>query len=109
MYPESTPIVEAARAMDELATVGIHAGMIVANLVLPPEHCTTPYTLARRNMQDKYLAEIETRFRMPILQVPLLAHEVKGIDILSALGDQIFGDPALTSENGTPAPEVIRA
>src|SRR5450759_910859 len=37
-------LVEAARAMTELATVGIHTGLVVANLVLPPEQCTTAYT-----------------------------------------------------------------
>lgn len=91
MYPESTPIVEAQRAMEELATVGIPTGMVVANLVLPPEECTTPFTRARRTMQDKYLAEMETRFAMPILQVPLLAHEVKGLQTVIRLGDELFG------------------
>jgi len=92
MYPESTPIVEAARAMTELATVGIHAGLIVANLVLPPEECTTPYTHARRAMQEEYLAEMAERFTVPILQVPLLSHEVKGLDVLAELGRKIYGD-----------------
>ena len=99
MYPESTPIVEAARAMDELATVGIRAGVVVANLVLPPGQCTTPYTRARRAMQEKYLAEMETRFPVPILQVPLLPHEVKGLAVLTDLGERIYGDgqPALVT------------
>jgi arsenite-transporting ATPase len=96
MYPESTPIVEAARAMDELATVGIHAGLVVANLVLPPEQCTTLYTRARRAMQEKYLAEMAERFAAPILQVPLLSHEVKGLDVLTELGELIYGDGATT-------------
>jgi len=91
MYPESTPIVEAARAMKELATVGIHAGLVVANLVLPPEQCTTAYTRARRTMQEKYLAEMTERFTAPILQVPLLPHEVKGLDVLTELGKRIYG------------------
>ena len=92
MYPESTPIVEAARAMTELAAVGIHTGLVVANLVLPPEQCTTAYTRARRAMQEKYLAEMTQRFTVPILQVPLLSHEVKGLDVLTELGEQIYGD-----------------
>jgi arsenite-transporting ATPase len=92
MYPESTPIVEAARAMDELATVGIRTGLVVANLVLPPEECTTAYTRARRTMQEKYLAEMAERFTVPILQVPLLSHEVQGLDVLAGLGERIYGD-----------------
>lgn len=96
MYPESTPMVEAARAMDELATVDIHAGLVVANQVLPPEECTTPYTRARRAMQEKYLAEMATRFPVPMLQVPLLPHEVKGLEVLKELGERVYGDAATT-------------
>ncbi len=106
MYPESTPIVEAARAMDELATVGIHAGLVVANLVLPSEVCTTPYTQARRAMQEKYLAEMGTRFPVPILQVPLLPHEVKGLDVLMELGERIYGNEAPSLTSATAKQEV---
>ena len=92
MYPEATPIVEAERAIKELGTVGIPAGLVVANLMLPPEECTTAYTRARRSMQDKYLAEMTARFPVPILQVPLLPHEVKGLEVLTELGERIYGD-----------------
>ena len=91
MYPESTPIAEAQRAMDELATVGIPTEMVVANFVLPPQECITPFTRTRRAMQEKYLAEMQARFAVPILQVPLLAHEVKGLDTVIRLGEQLFG------------------
>jgi arsenite/tail-anchored protein-transporting ATPase len=60
MYPESTPILEAYRAVEELRTVGIEPGMIVANFVIPPEQATTPFARSRRAMQEKYLAEIES-------------------------------------------------
>jgi len=92
MYPESTPIVEAYRAAQELHTVGIEPGLVVANLILPPEECTTPYTQARRAMQEKYLAEIEQRFPVPVVQIPLLPHEVRGLDVLTTLGDQVYGN-----------------
>ena len=39
MYPESTPIVEASRAIAELKTLGIPLGLVVANMVLPEEAC----------------------------------------------------------------------
>jgi arsenite-transporting ATPase len=97
MYPESTPIVEAYRAAQELRTVGIEPGLIVANLILPPEECTTPYTQARRAMQEKYLAEIADRFSVPILQIPLLPHEVKGLTVLESLGNRVLG----TKGNGS--------
>jgi arsenite-transporting ATPase len=94
MYPESTPILEAYRAAEELRTVGITPGLVVANFVIPAEQATTPFTQSRRAMQDKYLHEIAQRFAVPVVQVPLLAHEVKGIPMLIELGQQVYGQGA---------------
>jgi arsenite-transporting ATPase len=90
MYPESTPILEAWRATEELSTVGIRPGMVIANMVIPPEQATTPFTRARRAMQEKYLAEIAERFRVPLAQIPLLPQEIKGLEMLEMLGEQIY-------------------
>ncbi len=91
MYPEATPIIEAYRASDELKSLGIETGLVFANFVLPPEQCTTDFIRARRAMQDKYLADIVERFAVPVIPIPLLPGEVKGIEILSALGEAIYG------------------
>ena len=91
MYPESTPILEAWRAAQELATVGILPGLVVANFVIPATAATTPFLRARYAMQEKYLVEIGERFAAPVLEIPLLAQEVKGLDLLAALGEQIYG------------------
>jgi arsenite-transporting ATPase len=91
MYPESTPIMEAWRAAQELATVGIMPGLVVANLVIPLEQATTPFVQARRSMQEKYLIDIRQRFSTPILEIPLLPQEVKGLRMLAELGELAFG------------------
>ena len=90
MYPEATPIVEAARAIDELGTVGIPLGLVVANMVLPADVCTTPYTMARHRMQQRYLAEIARRFDAPIMEVPLVDGEVAGLDRLATMAGRLF-------------------
>ena len=90
MYPESTPILEAWRAAKELETVGIKAGLVVANFVIPPEQAT-PFAQARRAMQVKYLAEIRKRFSVPVLEIPLLPQEVKGLEMLAKLGKLAYG------------------
>jgi arsenite-transporting ATPase len=90
MYPEATPILEAWRAAQELGTVGIHPGLVVANMVIPPEQTNTPFTRSRRAMQEKYLVEIAERFRVPLAQIPLLPQEIKGLAMLAELGEQIF-------------------
>lgn len=35
MYPESTPIEEASRAIQELLTINVPTSLIIANLILP--------------------------------------------------------------------------
>ncbi|MEO8289019.1 MAG: TRC40/GET3/ArsA family transport-energizing ATPase [Chloroflexota bacterium] len=97
MYPESTPIVEAYRASEELRTIGIEPGLVVANQVLPAEACTTPFSQARWNMQQRYMLEIGERFAVPMLLIPLLPREIKGVGLLTELGEQIYG-PALAVE-----------
>ncbi len=101
MYPEATPIVEAYRAGEDLKTIGIEPGLVVANQVLPAAACTTPFSRARRAMQQKYLAEIARRFPVPVIEIPLLPREVTGLDLLTALGERLYG-PA-------PAPAHPRA
>jgi len=98
VYPESTPIVEAKRAVEELATIGVRPGLIVANQVLPAEACTTPFARARRTMQEKYLAEIERTFDAPVITVPLLPHEVRGLKTLTTLGERVLGDEMMNAE-----------
>ena len=90
MYPEATPILEAWRAARELGTVGIQPGLVVANMVIPPEQATTTFANARRTMQEKYLADIAGRFQVPVAQIPLLPQEIKGLEMLAELGKQIY-------------------
>ena len=91
MYPESTPILEAYRMAQELRTLGIEAGLVVANLLIPADQATSAFAQARRAMQRRYLAEIRERFPVPVLEIPLLPYEVKGLDLLDHLGRQMLG------------------
>jgi hypothetical protein len=43
-------------------------------------------------MQEKYLGEIGDRFQVPVLQIPLLPEEVKGLEMLAELGGQVLGE-----------------
>ncbi len=92
MYPESTPIIEAYRASQELATLDIPTGLAVANFVIPAEQADTPFTKSRRAMQAGYLAEIQERFDTPVLTIPLLPQEVQGLTMLAELGEQMYSE-----------------
>lgn len=97
MVPEATPILEAWRAAQELGTVGIQPGLVVANMVIPPEQTTTPFVQSRRVMQEKYLREIAKRFRVPLVQIPLLPGEIKGLKMLTELGEQMYSMEKVTT------------
>ncbi len=90
MYPEATPIIEAYRASQELGTLDIPTGLVVANFVIPEEQANTPFTRARRAMQERYMAEIQERFAVPVLTLPLLPQEVTGLEMLAELGEQMY-------------------
>ncbi len=82
VYPESTPVVEAYRAMLDLKAAGIPTQFVVANQVLSPEYCTNEFFIRRRRMQEKYLREIRTRFGLPLVLMPLFDTEIIGMDMV---------------------------
>ena len=91
MYPENTPIEEASRAMEDLKTIGISTTLIVANLVLPDSIVTNDYLRERKNMQEKYLGHMRERFKVPIIQLPLLAEDLMGEENLTQAALQLYG------------------
>ncbi|HSD94950.1 MAG TPA: ArsA family ATPase, partial [Syntrophales bacterium] len=92
MYPEYTPIVEAWRAAEDLKKqVGIETAMVAVNYLLPKDSGDNAFFRKRRRQQDKYLSEIRTRFNKPMLFVPLLDREPKGLETLRQLGQEMCG------------------
>jgi arsenite-transporting ATPase len=97
MYPEATPVVEAHRGALELSRLGIPTGLVVANQVLGETAEATPFGRSRRAMQQKYLDEIRAGFQLPVMEIPLFPTEVRGLEVLATLGDQILG-PAIPAD-----------
>ncbi len=91
MYPENTPIEEASRAMKELKTIGISTNMVVANLILPADILTNDYLRERKSMQEKYLGQMNERFKVPIIQLPLLADDLIGEEKLNQAAFLLYG------------------
>lgn len=90
VYPESTPVVEAYRAMLDLKAAGIPTQFVVANQVLSPENCTNEYFARRQAMQAKYLKEIGERFQLPMAVMPLLETEIKGLAMVERAAQELF-------------------
>ncbi len=82
LYPESTPIMESYRAMLDLKEAGIQTQLVVANMILPEEVCVNNFFLNRRQMQMRYLKEINDRFGLPVLQFPMMEEEIRGMELL---------------------------
>ncbi len=90
MYPEYTPMVEAWRASEDLKKqVGIETTMVAVNYLLPSDVGKNDFFEKRRKQQEKYLLEIEKRFGKPMLLVPLLEEEPRGLANLRLLGRRI--------------------
>jgi arsenite-transporting ATPase len=85
LYPESTPIMESYRAMLDLKNAGIETQFVIANMVLSEEVCINDFFKNRRQMQMKYLKEIKEKFNLPMLQLPLMKEEIKGVNQLKRI------------------------
>lgn len=90
VYPESTPIVEAHRAMLDLKEAGIDTQFVVANQVLHSEYCTNDFFIRRRKMQEKYLGDIRNRFNVPVTIMPLLETEIRGLEMVKRAAEELF-------------------
>lgn len=82
VMPEYTPIIEAKRGADQLASIGIKPSYIIANQTLLPENCATGFFAERLAAQEKHLQLIAELFTAPMAQIPLLADEPQGISVL---------------------------
>jgi arsenite/tail-anchored protein-transporting ATPase len=95
MYPESTPILEAYRASQELAAIGVATQLVVANLLIAEEQATTPFFQKRRQLQLGYLEDMRRRFAgATLLMVPMMDSDIRGIDKLDMLEKIVFGGMA---------------
>lgn len=100
MYPEYTPMVEAWRASEDLKKqVGIETALVVVNNLLPEQYGRNPFFASRRAQQERYVAAIRDRFKVPLMAVPLYETEPRGLTDLRRLGDRIFSEETNVEES----------
>lgn len=80
LYPEATPILESYRATRDLKAAGIETQLVIANMILPEEVSVNEFFARRREMQMRYMKEIRDRFNLPVLRLPFMQGEIKGMD-----------------------------
>ncbi len=84
---------EAERAVSYLGLFNYPVDSIVINRILPDSETEGPFYAQRRELQAKYLKMIENNFKpLPLWRAPYYAHEVVGVEALSQLANDCFGD-----------------
>ena len=93
MQPEKMVMREAERAVSYLGLFNYPVDLAVVNRVLPEIVGEGEFYQSRYEIQQKYLKQIEANFApLPLKQAPYYANEVVGLDALSQLAEDCFGD-----------------
>jgi arsenite-transporting ATPase len=98
--PEALCVSQAKRIVTDFEKFGIDVGGIVLNKVLTKEAADSEFNKIRIAVQQKYIKEIDEAYKgeMPIVQVPVMPYEVKGVEALKKIGDILFpSSPPLPS------------
>jgi arsenite/tail-anchored protein-transporting ATPase len=93
LQPEKMVIREAERAVSYLGLFNYPVDAVVINRILPPDVAEGEFYEKRVAIQAKYLEMIENNFRpLPLFRAPYYADEVVGIEALSRLAADCFGE-----------------
>lgn len=92
VQPEATPLAETKRAAAELERIGVTPAELIVNGLLPEEECLDPFFAKRRQTQLKYLAEIQSEISLPIKKVELKAYEIRGLEALRSISQELLDD-----------------
>lgn len=93
LQPEKMVIREAERAISYLGLFNYPVDSVIINRVLPDVVEEGEFYQRRWELQQRYLEKIENNFRpLPLWSVPYYSHEVVGLDALSQLALDCFGE-----------------
>ena len=91
VIPEEMSIYESERAMEALHKNNMHTDGIIVNQI-QPEEADCEFCKARRGIQEKRLEMIKQKFGDQVIaEIPLLNHEVKGMEELKQIGEILYG------------------
>jgi arsenite-transporting ATPase len=84
--PEGLGVYQTDRIINELRDYRINVEHIIVNNVLPKSVCDSEFLLSRYNVQAKYIQALRGKYGEQMLTfIPLLPHEVKGLDSLQKI------------------------
>jgi len=90
--PEALGVNQTQRVANDLEKFGLHVGGVIINHVLTEEAANTGFYRSRREMQLKYVEEIEETYSdsIPVVKLPLQSFEVKGVEALKRVEELLF-------------------
>ncbi len=92
LIPERLPILESLKAVETLHEYRVPVLGLVVNRVLPEEPLGEFLEL-RRDQEAAYLRQIDEGFRdLPRIRIPLLEHDIEGIESLRRIGAALLPD-----------------
>ncbi|MGV8144075.1 MAG: TRC40/GET3/ArsA family transport-energizing ATPase [Methanothermobacter sp.] len=92
VIPEEMSIYESERAMEALKKNNMLTDGVIVNQI-QPEEADCDFCKARRAIQEKRLEMIKQKFGDQVIaEIPLMNHEVKGIDELKEIGEVLYGN-----------------
>lgn len=115
VQPEATPVKETLRSIRELQNIRINSNLIIINGILPPQVCDVPFFKQRREMQKRYLAEINKKLPLPTKKMFLLNEEIRGLSFLRLIARKLWQDedyqidPGADPDAATEAKSVVVA
>ena len=90
--PEKMVIAEARRTYTYLSLFGYRVDAVIVNRIIP-DAVTDPYFGKWKEIQAEHLASVSDSFEpVPILTARLFDREMVGIELLEAMGDEVYGE-----------------
>ncbi len=93
LQPEKMVVREAERAVSYLGLFNYPVDSVIINRILPESVVDGEFYQKRRELQQKYLQMIEDNFTpLPLWRAPYYSYEVVGLEALSQLAIDCFGE-----------------
>jgi len=104
MRPEELSLYETVRAMKELMAIGIRSGKIIINGILPKEVCDIDFFKKKYESQQRIIRETDEIFNGSRRYMLLRDGEVKGINTLKSVAQELFNGAGVSFNVGPEAP-----
>jgi arsenite-transporting ATPase len=101
MRPDALSLYETIRASKELETIGIRSGNLIINGILPNEVCELDFFRTKFEAQEEVIEETKRRIGQPKRYMLLRDNEIKGIDALKGVAEELFNGTRPTVRTST--------